>query len=163
MSSKSNFEKVVEFNKLFDAKRTSTFDKNVFDNDPKLIDFRLALITEEVKELQDACKDKDIIEVRDALADILYVVYGMQDVLCIDGDKDFDIVHSSNMSKLCSSEDEAKETVASYKKKYKEGISSYDTPYYEKLNDMQYIVKNKSTGKVLKNINYNKVDFTKTD
>lgn len=160
-SSMSNFQKVQEFNRLFGAKTHSTLQTNVFKEDPKLVDFRLSLITEEVKELQDAIKDNDIVEVRDALSDILYVVYGMQDALGIDGDADFDIVHSSNMTKLCSSEEEAQSTVSSYVNKFKEGKSTYDSPYYELVGEGIYAVKNKSTGKVLKNINYIPVDFTK--
>ena len=68
-------------------------------------------------------------------------------------DKLFDIVHNSNMSKLCKTYFEAKQTVESYKTKIANGDNTYDTPYcYE--NNGYFIVKNKSTGKSLKSINY---------
>ena len=75
-------------------------------------------------------------------------------------DHDFAIIHDSNMSKLCSSEAEAKETVADYEAKFTTGKSPYDSPYYYYLPNLnKWIVKNKSTGKALKNINYIQVKF----
>ena len=134
----------------------------LFESDPDLVKLRVDLITEEVSELQEAVNNNDFVEVRDALADILYVVYGMQDAFGINGDSDFDIVHSSNMSKLCSSEDEAIKTVESYEEKFKAGTSPYDSPYYYYLEEQgKWVVKNRSTGKALKSINYTKVDFSK--
>ena len=78
--------------------------------------------------------------------------------LGIDMDKSFDIVHKSNMSKLCTSEQEAIDTVTHYT----ENDTRYNSPFYyqSKLSDNHYIIKNKSTGKVLKSVNYNAVDFT---
>ena len=158
----SNYNKVQDFNKSFGMKRHESHQLNLFTSDPDLVKLRLDLITEEVSELQDAVKNHDFVEVRDALADILYVVYGMQDAFGINGDSDFSIVHDSNMSKLCSSEEEAIKTVESYEEKYKNGTSPYDTPYYYYLEEQKkWVVKNKSTGKALKSINYTKVDFTK--
>ena len=62
------------------------------------------------------------------------------------------------MSKLCKDEEEAKDTVAKYEKEFKEGNSKYDTPYYYHNEEQDYwIVKNRSTGKVLKSINYTAV------
>ena len=69
-------------------------------------------------------------------------------------DQAYEIVHSSNMSKLCQSEEEAQETVAWYQREYKEGRKPYDSPYYYQGELGQWIVKNRSTGKVLKSINY---------
>lgn len=158
----SNYNKVQDFNKSFGMKRNESHQPNLFTSDPDLVKLRLDLITEEVSELQDAVKNHDFVEVRDALADILYVVYGMQDAFGINGDADFSIVHDSNMSKLCSSKEEAIKTVESYKKKYENGTSPYDTPYYYYLEEQKkWVVKNKSTGKALKSINYTKVNFTK--
>tara|TARA_Y100000389_G_C17400022_1_gene484789 strand:- start:234 stop:893 length:660 start_codon:yes stop_codon:yes gene_type:complete len=156
----SNYEKVAEFNDAFGNNKVENLTPDTFKEEPKLIELLVSLITEECKELQDAVKDNDPIETRDALADILYVVYGMQYRLGIDGNKDFDIVHSSNMSKLCNNEQEAIVTVDNYKQKYSSGSSPYDSPYYQKLkNKNKWVIKNKSTGKVLKNINYKKVKF----
>jgi predicted HAD superfamily Cof-like phosphohydrolase len=58
------------------------------------------LIAEELGELKEAIRDKDIVEVADALTDLLYVVYGAGHAFGIDLDKCFNEVHRSNMSKL---------------------------------------------------------------
>jgi predicted HAD superfamily Cof-like phosphohydrolase len=299
---KTNFEKVQEFNRAFDMApkepayylagymdeegrpEFSSFihlRKEIITEQPKVLRLRLDLIKEEINELNDAVKANDIIETRDALADILYVAYGMGDVLGIymdllvhnnlkemqpttikngmqifktipkygnqdetnskfvgltnykwmqiymelfpnimtsepleekrpaatlaginasyqtleteilapnalekigfiagylarivnlvyvytillgvDADADFDIVHSSNMSKLCDTEADAQATVADYEAKWAAGTSPYDSPYYYALPELgKWIVKNKSTGKALKNIKYRKVQF----
>ena len=78
----------------------------------------------------------------------------------INADADFAIVHSSNMSKLCDTEADALATVADYESKFKDGKSPYDSPYYYALPEIcKWIVKNRSTGKALKNIKYQKVVF----
>ena len=66
----------------------------------KIINLRSALIEEELSELKDAVKNRDITEIADALTDILYVTYGAGISYGIDLDKCFDEVHNSNMSKL---------------------------------------------------------------
>lgn len=301
-SNKSNFKKVQEFNRAFDMvpKEPANYSDgeideigrpqynpfmyirpDLFTTQPKTIKLRIDLIDEEIKELNHAIETNDFIETRDALADILYVVYGMADVLginidcymkkrindeitnftlnmkdnlmeimqkhntndgltnfsytkilvdiakadlsetdiankpnllivqnninnhfkeletyCltktssiksiedfeiiakslqnillwvyvysyavgINADADFAIVHNSNMSKLCDTEADAILTVADYIEKYVAGNSPYDSPYYYELPELgKWIVKNKSTGKALKNIKYRKVDFT---
>tara|TARA_Y100000361_G_C11082412_1_gene301766 strand:- start:354 stop:752 length:399 start_codon:yes stop_codon:yes gene_type:complete len=63
-------------------------------------DLRLDLIAEELEELDLAIKNKDIVEVADALTDLLYVVYGAGHAFGIDLDECFHEVHESNMSKL---------------------------------------------------------------
>ena len=68
--------------------------------DEKIQDLRVSLIEEELSELKEAIKNKDIKEVADALTDILYVTYGAGHAFGIDLDKCFDEVQSSNMSKL---------------------------------------------------------------
>lgn len=159
-NTKTNFEKIIEFQHAFEMKYFDTFNKSVLENNPDLVKLRLDLIREEVSELEQAIKDNNTGEVRDAIADILYVVYGMAQSFGINADEDFNIVHESNMSKLCKSEQEAIDTVKDYKIKYENGKSPYDSPYYYKnKNGDLYIVKNKSTGKVLKCINYKKVKF----
>ena len=156
----TNFQKVQEFNESFGMTRHQTYQRQIFTENPNLVNLRLSLITEEVGELTDAIKEHDFIEVRDALADILYVVYGMADALGINADDDYAIVHRSNMSKLCNSEEEAIRTVENYQKKYESCESPYDSPYYTYLEKIgKWVVKNKSTGKVLKSINYTQVQF----
>ena len=66
----------------------------------KINKLRLDLIKEELSELTDAMNNKDLLEVADALTDILYVTYGAGHAFGIDLDKCFDEVQNSNMSKL---------------------------------------------------------------
>ena len=92
----SNFEKVKKFMLTFgqDVKTKPTFP------DDKIVNLRNSLIEEELSELKEAVKNKDISEVADALTDILYVTYGAGHAYGIDLDKCFDEVQNSNMSKL---------------------------------------------------------------
>ena len=92
----SNFEKVKKFMQTFgqDIKNKPSFPSE------KIISLRSALIEEELSELKEAVKNKDINEVADALTDILYVTYGAGHAYGIDLDKCFDEVQNSNMSKL---------------------------------------------------------------
>ena len=68
--------------------------------DSKTTELRYNLIKEELDELRDAIDQKDIIEIADALTDILYVTYGAGHAFGIDLDKCFNEVQESNMSKL---------------------------------------------------------------
>ena len=92
----SNFLKVKKFMQVFGQaiKLKANFP------DKKIITLRLALIKEELSELEDAIDKKDITEVADALTDILYVTYGAGHAFGIDLDKCFEEVQKSNMSKL---------------------------------------------------------------
>ena len=154
---KSNFQKVKEFNQCFGVETVNKLDTEVTKNNPSLAKLRLSLINEECKELNDAAKDHDFVEIVDALADILYVVYGMGDCMGVDLDKAFSIVHESNMSKICRTEEEAIDTV----EWYKNNQNVYDSPSYKKSeHDPRYwIVYNESTGKVLKSIKYTPANF----
>ena len=160
-SDKTNNEKVVEFAQQFGVKGYDYPNTKVFTEDPDLVEFRMNLIREEMKELEDAVKDNDYTEMVDALSDILYVVYGMGISMGVDLDKAFAIVHDSNMSKLCKTEEEAQKTVAWYKEQYVQGKQPYDTPEYRKSDCGGYwVVYNKSTSKILKSINWKLVDFS---
>ena len=68
--------------------------------DEKIQNLRVSLIEEELSELKEAIKNKDIKEVADALTDILYVTYGAGHAFGVDLDQCFDEVQRSNMSKL---------------------------------------------------------------
>ena len=94
----SNFSKVGIFMKTFgqDVKNKPSFSTD------KINKLRIDLITEELDELNKAMKNKDLLEVADALTDILYVTYGAGHAFGIDLDKCFDEVQRSNMSKLGS-------------------------------------------------------------
>ena len=92
----SNFNKVGTFMKTF-GQEVKT--KPSFSSD-KINKLRIDLIKEELDELQEAMSNNDLLEVADALTDILYVTYGAGHAFGIDLDKCFDEVQNSNMSKL---------------------------------------------------------------
>jgi predicted HAD superfamily Cof-like phosphohydrolase len=92
----SNFEKVKKFMETFGQE---VKNKPSFSTD-KINKLRYDLIKEELEELKDALKNKDLLEVADALTDILYVTYGAGHAFGINLDKCFDEVQNSNMSKL---------------------------------------------------------------
>jgi len=92
----SNFNKVKTFMETF-GQEVKT--KPLFSTD-KINSLRFDLIKEELEELKEAMENKDLLEVADALTDILYVTYGAGHAFGIDLDKCFEEVQSSNMSKL---------------------------------------------------------------
>ena len=92
----SNFSKVGVFMKTFGQE---VKDKPSFSTD-KINRLRLDLIKEEFNELTEAMNNKDLLEVADALTDILYVTYGAGHAFGINLDKCFEEVQNSNMSKL---------------------------------------------------------------
>ena len=94
----SNFSKVGIFMKTFGQE---VKNKPSFSTD-KINKLRIDLIKEELEELNEAMKNKDLLEVADALTDILYVTYGAGHAFGIDLDKCFNEVQNSNMSKLDS-------------------------------------------------------------
>ena len=92
----SNFSKVGIFMKTFGQE---VKDKPAFSTE-KINKLRIDLIKEELDELTEAIENNDLLEVADALTDILYVTYGAGHAFGIDLDKCFDEVQNSNMSKL---------------------------------------------------------------
>ena len=92
----TNFEKVGVFMKTFGQE---VKDKSSFSTE-KINQLRLNLIKEELEELREAMENKDLVEVADALTDILYVTYGAGHAFGINLDKCFNEVQNSNMSKL---------------------------------------------------------------
>ena len=96
MSDMSNFNKVKTFMNTYgqDVKEKADFPEN------KIVKLRIDLIEEELNELKEAIKNKDIVEVADALTDILYVTYGAGHSFGVNLDECFDEVQRSNMSKL---------------------------------------------------------------
>ena len=92
----SNFNKVKTFMEIFsqEVKTKPSFSTK------KINSLRYDLIKEELEELKEAMKNRDLLEVADALTDILYVTYGAGHAFGIDLDKCFEEVQSSNMSKL---------------------------------------------------------------
>lgn len=118
-------------------------------------ELRVELLQEELNELKDGIKAKDIVEIADAFADLQYVLSGAIHEFGL-GDRFgsiFDNVHQSNMSKICSSYEESAETLKHYKN---QGVEVYS----EHLGDNKYIIKRTSDNKVLKNVYYTPAALT---
>ncbi len=177
-----NLKKVQDFYRLFDS---PVLDKKDTITKERAI-LRLSLALEELTELAEAfglsatfskmmikkatekiVVDTDIInkkEILDALCDIQYINNGtvLETGFRFDFDNAFNDVHESNMSKACSTPEEAVLTVEKY---HKEGIETYFKEYHFQCNGYRpiskYIVFRTSDNKVLKSINYKKVDLDK--
>ena len=147
MKSATNFQKVKKFMACFGQELPCKIQHKI---PHPITDIRIRLIDEEVDELKDAIKNNDTVEIADALADILYVVYGAAGAFGMDIDEVFDMVHTSNMSKLCLTEKIAQDTVKWYKEHTEKG---YPNPIYHPESEY-WVVKCGDTGKVLKSINY---------
>lgn len=117
---------------------------------------RVALIAEELKELEQAIKDNDITEIADALCDIQYVLSGA--ILEFGLGKEFkalfEEVQRSNMSKACASEKEAVATVAYY-------MAKDGTECYYREEGGKWLVYRRSDNKTIKSINYSPADLKK--
>ena len=92
----TNFQKVKIFMETFgqEVKNKASFGTDQINQ------LRYNLIQEELEELKNAIKEKNLLEVADALTDILYVTYGAGHAFGIDLDKCFNEIQESNMSKL---------------------------------------------------------------
>ncbi|XWV25221.1 nucleoside triphosphate pyrophosphohydrolase [Tupanvirus deep ocean] len=154
----TNFQCVGEFHEVFGHPKPATLQKNILSENPKLAQFRLSLIREEFNELNHAVEQNDMVEVIDALGDILYVVYGMGQAFGIDLDRAFRIVHASNMSKLCKNEQEAKETIEHYKTV--PGFENVEVKYRLASDGKHYVIYNSETGKILKSKYFTLPDFS---
>lgn len=115
---------------------------------------RISLLAEELKELQEAVENDDLVEVADALCDLQYVLAGAIHEFGL-GRKFktlFDEVHRSNMSKACKTVEEAEQTIRFY-------IDKDGTESYYKEIDGLFLVFRKSDDKTLKSINYSPADL----
>ena len=155
----TNFEKAKEFSRSFEVPHFDTPQTNIFTQNPELVKSRLDLINEKVDELTEAIREPNMVKVVDALGNILYVVYGAGYLFGLDLDSAYDIVHKSNMSKLCQNEQNAKYTVGWYQQEFQDGDQLYDSPYCYQGDSGKWIIKNRSTGKLLKSINYRPPQF----
>jgi predicted HAD superfamily Cof-like phosphohydrolase len=143
-------EKVSEFHKTFEAPILDTPQIPSEDR----CQLRISLLQEELNELKQAIEDKDIIEIADALCDIQYVLSGaiLEFGLGENFNQLFEEVQRSNMSKACSSIQEAIETISHYKKK--DGTESM----YKQVGD-KWVVYRISDNKILKSVNYSSVNL----
>lgn len=115
---------------------------------------RIDLIAEELKELQEAVNDNNMVEVADALCDLQYVLAGAVLEFGL-GDRFktlFDEVHRSNMSKACKTIEEANDTIAHYK-------TNSNVSAYHKEIDGLFLVYRDGDHKTLKSINYSPADL----
>ncbi|RZK79443.1 MAG: hypothetical protein EOO85_03600 [Pedobacter sp.] len=115
---------------------------------------RIDLIAEELKELQEAVENDDLVEVADALCDLQYVLAGavLEFGLGAKFKTLFDEVHRSNMSKACKTIAEAEQTIAHYKQK--DNVDAY----FKEIEGL-FLVYRKSDDKTLKSINYSPADI----
>lgn len=135
---------VAEFHKTF---KHPIQDTPVIPKDRSAL--RVALLAEELKELQEAIADNNIVEVADALCDLQYVLAGAVLEFGL-GDRFktlFDEVHRSNMSKACKTVEEAEQTIAHYWAK--DNVEAH----YKEI-DSLYLVYRTSDNKTLKSIAY---------
>lgn len=145
-----SLNQVAEFHKTF---------KHPIEEEPvipsnKRCELRVALIREELEELEEAIKDNDIVEIADALCDIQYVLSGAVLEFGL-GEKFrelFDEVQRSNMSKSCFTIEEAEATVRHYKEN--KGMECY----YKEI-DGHFLVYRTEDNKTLKSIKYSPADL----
>ena len=117
-------------------------------------DLRISLLAEELKELQQAVDDNNLVEVADALCDLQYVLAGaiLEFGLGEKFKELFDEVHRSNMSKACKTVEEADDTIDHYK-------NTANTESYHKEIDGLFLVYRSADNKTLKSVNYSPADL----
>jgi predicted HAD superfamily Cof-like phosphohydrolase len=139
-------DEVEVFNATFGKPNNYT---PIVPSDKKLTDFVVNFIKEETDELAEAIENKDIVEVLDAICDLLYVavgnatmVFGLKDKLI----PAYEEVQASNMSKSCATLEEAQETITVR--------SELHGPCYTRQVGDRWVVYRESDDKVMKSINY---------
>ena len=150
MTDPKTLTSVAEFHKTF---KHPILDKPTIPDEQRCR-LRVALIAEELRELEEAIANRDMVEVADALCDIQYVLsgavleFGLADKFA----QLFNEVQRSNMSKACLTQAEAEETVRFY-------TEEKHTPcFYEKQDDL-YLVYRTEDRKTLKSVNYSPADL----
>ncbi|MBX2841486.1 MAG: nucleoside triphosphate pyrophosphohydrolase family protein [Flammeovirgaceae bacterium] len=150
MKSPESLAQVAEFHKTF----KHPIEKSPLIPAKERCELRISLIAEELKELEAAIKDNDLVEVADALCDIQYVLSGAVLEFGM-GDKFkelFEEVQRSNMSKACKTVEEAEKTVKYYSEER-------DTECYYKEIDGLYLVYRTADNKTLKSVAYSPADL----
>lgn len=156
IQTQSIMDKIDPLNQVADFHRT--FKHPIPDTptipDPQRCQLRVELIAEELKELEQAIADKDIVEIADALCDIQYVLSGavLEFGLGHKFKNLFEEVQRSNMSKACKTREEAEATVEHYK-------NEKGTDSYIKEADGLFLVYRTADNKTLKSIEYSPADL----
>ena len=145
MKDPNSLSQVAEFHSTF----KHPIEKTPIIPSKQRCDLRISLIAEELKELQEAIDNNDLVEVADAFCDLQYVLSGAILEFGL-GEKFGDLfneVHRSNMSKACSTLQEAEETIQHYKEKA--GVDAY----YKEI-DGRFLVYRTADDKTLKSVRY---------
>lgn len=150
MKTPKSIELVAEFHETF---KHPIENSGIMPSDERC-KLRIALISEELKELESSILDKNIIEIADALCDLQYVLAGaiLEFGLGNKFNDLFNEVHRSNMSKAAGSKADAEATVQFFK------TSQNTDAYFEEVAG-RYLVYRKSDNKILKSINYSPADL----
>ena len=146
-------DEVEEFNQTFG--KPNNYEPTIPEK--KEWQFVYDFVLEELEEYREACENGDIVEVLDAMCDLAYVALG--NGVMLHGLKDkiwpaYQEVQASNMSKACTTEEEAILTVSQRSEEQGEAC------HFEKLAEGRYIVYRSRDRKVMKNINYFRPDLT---
>ncbi|WP_158856279.1 pyrophosphohydrolase domain-containing protein [Lunatibacter salilacus] len=151
MTDPKSLSSVAEFHETF---KHPILDKPTIPP-AKRASLRLSLLTEELKELEQAIADGDMVEIADAFCDLQYVLSGAILEFGLGGHFKalFDEVQRSNMSKACEDLTEAEKTVAHYQR---QGVECF----YEKDGN-KYLVYRKDDRKTLKSIDYSPANLEK--
>jgi predicted HAD superfamily Cof-like phosphohydrolase len=159
---KTNFEVTKNIMTHFFLNTTAlTSPKNFFKQFVSLTSLRnlvnsyFAELEAELINLSTYCDKHNFRGVIDTTLEIIYCTYMLGILMGVNLDISVNMVHDSNMSKICSTEEEANTTV----EWYKSNETRYDSPNYRKC-PYGYVIFNESTGKILKNINYKPVDLS---
>jgi NTP pyrophosphatase (non-canonical NTP hydrolase) len=159
MYAKTNFQKTAVWNVKFGVLKSLNLVPNlhILRTDPDEVESCMKLIREEMRELEDGVNNHNFVETIDALADLLFVIYGMGARLGVDMDKAFNLVYKSNLSKACRTQEDLKATLKYY--------DSTNKPTFRLIRGPQgqdwYIVYDTETKKVLKSLSYTPVDISK--
>ena len=154
---KYNSDDYIKSYYYFNTTGHTLFEKLEYNTTSKR-DILLNKVFETYYNLEKTATIKDMERTMSILHKLIYYVYEFQYISKYDSDRIFSIVHDSNMSKLCKTEEDAIETVNRYKN---ETPQRYDSPNYRKADDgIHWVVYNESTMKILKNYKYTTVDFS---
>ena len=156
-SQTSNFIKTLLFGNSFNVTPTTILDNFTDPSFYQIFNNYIDSLVEAYNNLEAETKAGSFTNTINSTLEVLYLTYVIGGLLGINLDKSIKMVHESNMSKICSSEAEAQQTV----QWYKENETRYDSPCYRKSEFLDgYVVFNESTGKILKNVNYHAVDLS---
>jgi predicted HAD superfamily Cof-like phosphohydrolase len=162
IASRSNFNQTKQFiysllnGSAFDVSPSSFLDKYTEPSYREIFNRYVEDLMNAYKGLENATNNRSFIQTVMNTLDVLYLTYVIGSLMGVNLDTSIRMVHESNMSKICSTEEEAQKTV----EWYRDNESRYDSPTYRNsLFSDGYVIFNESTGKILKNINYHAVDL----